>query len=546
MSERKRNNNFLIQGTILGAASIIVRLIGLLYRVPLTSIIGDMGNGYYSSAYNIYAMILLISSFSIPLAVSRILSARLARHEYRNARRIFIGSMMYAVLVGGIGALAAFLLAPYIIPANMSRGAMALRVLSPTIFFSAVLGVFRGYFQGHNTMVPTSVSQIYEQIVNAVGSVAAAYFFTRAIVGDEWLVAQRGAAGGAVGTGLGVLTALIYCMICYFRHRGRTARQYRAEDRTEHLESYGSIIRLIFLTVTPVIFSSFIFNVNSTVDQYLYSFVMGARGFSEKAITAWYGVYGTKYQVIIGVPVALAAAISTAVVPGIVVAVETKKKKEIVEKIDMTILYTMLISIPCAIGMGVLAKPLLALLFGSEIDLAAELLSWGAISIIFTSLSTVTNSILQGIGRLYAPVKNAAVSLLVHCAFVLLVLSVTDWNLHGLVAGTFVFGIVMCYLNARSLKHEIEYHQNLKKTMILPLLASLIMGVVTFLSYRAAAAFLPQTRLGYAAGICVSVVCSVIVYVIALLRLRVVTEDLLVEMPMGLRIGKLLKKCKLM
>jgi stage V sporulation protein B len=546
MSKRESRDNFLIQGTILGVASIVVRLIGVLYRVPLTGIIGDMGNGYYSSAYNIYAMILLISSYSIPLAVSRILSERLARKEYKNAHRIMIGAMIYAVIVGSIGALVAYFFAPYIIPSNMSRGALALKVLAPTIFFSAILGVFRGYFQGHNTMVPTSVSQIYEQIINAVGSVAAAYIFTKTVAGDSLLVAERGAAGGAVGTGLGVITALVYLIFCYCRQRGRIHNQYDAEDATVKVESYGSIIKLIFLTVTPVIFSSFIFNVNSTIDQYLYSFIMGIKGFSEEAITGWYGVYGTKYLVIIGVPVALAAAISTAVVPSIVLTLEDHDRKRTYEKIDLTILYTMLISIPCAVGMGVLAKPILCVLFGTGVDLAAELLSWGAITIIFTALSTVTNSVLQGIGKLHEPVKNAAISLVVHCIFVVAILLITDWNLHGLVLGTLVFGVVMCFLNERSLVRAIQYHQNLKTTMILPFVASLIMGVFTYLSYNIIAIILPENRIGFTIGICFSVLISVVVYAFALVRFRVLNEEILVEMPMGTRIVKVFKKCKLL
>lgn len=543
MSKRENRDNFLIQGTILGVASIAVRLIGVLYRVPLTGIIGDMGNGYYSSAYNIYAMILLISSYSIPLAVSRILSERLARKEYKNAHRIMIGAMIYAIIVGSIGAMAAYLFAPYIIPANMSRGALALKVLAPTIFFSAILGVFRGYFQGHNTMVPTSVSQIYEQIINAIGSVAAAYIFTKAVAGDSLLVAELGAAGGAVGTGLGVITAMLYLIFCYCRHRGNIHDQYNLEDKTDKIESYGSIIKLIFLTVTPVIFSSFIFNVNSTVDQYLYSFIMGLKGFGEEAIAGWYGVYGTKYLVIIGVPVALAAAISTAVVPSIVLTLGEQDKRKIYEKIDLTILYTMLISIPSAVGMGVLAKPILYVLFGAEIDLAAELLNWGSITIIFTALSTVTNSVLQGIGRLHEPVKNAAISLVVHCIFVVVILFSTEWNLHVLVMGTLVFGVVMCYLNERSLVRAIQYHQNIKYTMILPLVASLIMGVFTYFSYRLLAIILPVNRIGCIIGIAFSVMVSIVVYAIALVRLHVLNEVILAEIPMGIGIIKVFKKC---
>ena len=150
----------------MAAASILCRVIGLLYRSPLREIIGDEGNGYYSVAYNIYTIILLIASFSIPLAVSKAISARLAKGEYRNAQRIFYGALIYAVVVGLVGFAVCFFGAPYLV----TPGAVpALRVLAPTIFFSGILGVLRGYFQGHSTMVPTSISQIIEQILYCVG-----------------------------------------------------------------------------------------------------------------------------------------------------------------------------------------------------------------------------------------------------------------------------------------------------------------------------------------------------------------------------------------
>ena len=163
-----------MQGMILAAASIVCRVIGLLYRSPLFGIIGDEGMGYYSYAYNIYNIILLIASFSIPLAVSKSISARLAKREYINAQRIFYGALVYAVVVGGIASLIAYFGAPTFV-GHQKGAALALQVISPTIFFSGILGVLRGYFQGHNTMVPTSISQIIEQILNAIFSILMAY-----------------------------------------------------------------------------------------------------------------------------------------------------------------------------------------------------------------------------------------------------------------------------------------------------------------------------------------------------------------------------------
>ena len=162
----KKKNTLLRNTSILMAATIISRVIGLLYRSPLGETIGNEGLGYYSTASNLYTILLLISSYSIPMAVSKIVSERLALKEYRNAHRVFHGALIYAVIVGGIAALVAFFGGKFLLPYNQQNALLALRVLAPTIFFSAVLGVLRGYFQAHSTMMPTSISQIIEQVFN--------------------------------------------------------------------------------------------------------------------------------------------------------------------------------------------------------------------------------------------------------------------------------------------------------------------------------------------------------------------------------------------
>ena len=162
----KKKNTLLRNTSILMAATIISRVIGLLYRSPLGETIGNEGLGYYSTASNLYTILLLISSYSIPMAVSKIVSERLALKEYRNAHRVFHGALLYAVIVGGVAALVAFFGGKFLLPYNQQNALLALRVLAPTIFFSAVLGVLRGYFQAHSTMIPTSISQIIEQVFN--------------------------------------------------------------------------------------------------------------------------------------------------------------------------------------------------------------------------------------------------------------------------------------------------------------------------------------------------------------------------------------------
>ena len=169
-----RSNSIVKQASILALAGILVRIIGLLYRSPLTAMILDEGNGYYSTAYNIYALVLLISSYSIPTAISKLISEKIALKEYKNVKRILKCVFIYVCAIAGSAAILLFILAPFIVDVN---AVPALRVLCPTIFLSGLLGVFRGYFQAHKTTVYTSVSQIIEQIFNAVVALLAAYIF---------------------------------------------------------------------------------------------------------------------------------------------------------------------------------------------------------------------------------------------------------------------------------------------------------------------------------------------------------------------------------
>ena len=168
-----------MQGTILAVASILAKIIGMIYRIPLTNILGDEGNSYYSTANEIYTILLMVSSFSLPLAVSKLVSERLHLGQKKNAYKVFKCSLKFAVIAGGIVSVLTFLLAG-VISKDIMKTEMAsygLRVLAPAVFIFAIAGVFRGFYQGHGSMVPTAVSQVIEQIVNAVVSVAAAAYY---------------------------------------------------------------------------------------------------------------------------------------------------------------------------------------------------------------------------------------------------------------------------------------------------------------------------------------------------------------------------------
>ena len=217
-SKKSKNDDFLVQGAILAIAAVVVKIIGVLYRIPLTNILGDEGNGYYGYAYEVYAMTLMLSSFSLPIAVSKLVSARMAAGQKKNAFRVFICSMVFAVVIGILAAVLIFMGADFI-SANIMESpfsAYALRVLAVGLFTVAVLGVLRGYFQGLGTMIPTAVSQIIEQITNAIVGLAGASVMIRIgaeeakKAGEELLGPAYGAAGATLGTVIGSTFALVF------------------------------------------------------------------------------------------------------------------------------------------------------------------------------------------------------------------------------------------------------------------------------------------------------------------------------------------------
>ena len=379
----KKTGGFIMQAGILAVAGIIVRLIGILYRSPLVAIIGDEGNGYYNTAYTIYTIILLISSYSIPAAISKVIAARLAKREYRNAQRIFTCSFIYVIITGGIGSLLCFFGAEFFVGQN---SAAVLKVFAPTIFLSGLLGVFRGYFQAHRTMLQTSFSQILEQILNAMVSLLAAYLLM-GLVADKDATTQAiyGAVGSALGTGSGVLIALVFMWMIYLLNRPGIQKRIE-RDKTETLLGYGEIFKIIIMMVTPVVLSTFIYNVNTASNLKFYQEIMQIfKGYSEVEATTSYGLYSGKAMQIINIPVAIASSMSAAIIPTIARTYEMHARQETNMKIAQGIKVTMLISIPSAVGLFVLAKPVVLLLYPQKatVDIVAALIRTMAVAVVF-------------------------------------------------------------------------------------------------------------------------------------------------------------------
>lgn len=525
---KKSANSFVKQASILMIAGLVVRIIGMLYRSPLYAIIGELGNGLYGYAYTVYSILLLISSYSIPMAVSKLMSERIALKQYRNAHKLFQGALMYACIVGGIAALVAWFGGKFLLPAGGDDATLALRMLAPTIFFSAILGVLRGYFQAHSTMVPTSISQIVEQLVNAVVSVVAAYIMVNTFAGNDKETAIYGAAGGTLGTGAGVLAGILFMLLVFYVNRGHRKREIAA-DKTGREDSYGQIFKTILLMVTPVIFSTCIYNLSAYMDQSVFAPIMLSKGWDSEEITTIYGVFSGQYMVMINIPIALANAASTAVLPSISGSFATGDTRAAKHKIDEAIQMTMFLCIPAAVGMAVLAFPIMQLLFSGTTDTAGYLLIAGAVSVLFYSLSTITNGVLQGIGKPAIPVRHAAVSLVVNVAVLAVLAKFTPLHIYSVLIATIAYSVCMCILNGRSVAKLLGYKNKWKQSYLVPFMAAVVMGVVAWALYYGLYAVLSSNLICLA----VAIVGAVIVYGVLYLKFAGIPQEQLRRFPGG-------------
>ena len=531
---REMKNTLLLQGSILAAAGILTKLIGFLYRIPMANLLGNQGNGVYSIAYGIYTVTLTLSSMSLPTAVSKVVSARLARDEHRNAARVLAIALVFALIMGTFSFSLLYFGAHMLEGFYQTEGLWRpLRILAPTSFLFAFLGVMRGYTQGSGSMVPTAISQIVDQCFNAVISIVAAWALLNVYgAGDE--AASWGAMGGTLGTLAGAVTSFLF-MAFYMLRRLPEIRLRARRDASGQDEDAALAAKALLFTILPIVFSQTVYQIGYTIDDMVFSRFMNTTTLNADAITSMQGVFNTQYNQMVNLPVSIATAMAMTLMPSIVASHVRRDRKEVRHKITSTVKFNMAIAIPSAVGLAVLADPIMALLFpslGEYHDLAAGLLRAGSSAAVFYALSTITTSILQGTNHMAVPVLHSAVSLAIHIGVVVGMLY-AGCGVWALLVGNVVFPLIVCTLNCRSVARLLRYRWNAASIFVIPFLCAAVMGLACWGVY---ALLLRLTGVMVLAFI-VAFVVAVAVYALALLKSHCFSKRELRELPMG---GKLL------
>ncbi len=549
MGSKGRKSDFLVQGTILAGASVIARLIGMVYRIPLTRILGDEGVAYYSTANEIYMILLLISTNSLPLAISKMMSEKIQLGQMKYAQKIFHCSMKFALVLGGVFSILTFLLSGVLAGSVMKveNATDALRVLSPAIFLFAIAGVFRGFFQGMGNMIPTATSQVIEQIVNAVVTVGGAAVMFRygasLASGDASLAPTMGAMGAMFGKIASILTALLFLAVVYLSFRRRFLRAVR-RDPSKRVAQNQSIYLAIAVTIVPVIFSTLIYNISPTLDQGIFNHILSKQGYTSEQYNTIYGIYLGKFRVLMNVPLSLASCLAPSVVPTLSAAMADGNLPDARRKVSHTMRYTMILTIPCAVGMASLARPILWLVMNDTHALSSGIMQAGSLMIVLFAISTLSTAVLQGIGQMRAPLVNSCVSLVAHVLVLLLLLKQFRLNIYGVVYANTLFAFLLCVLNGLCIRRHLRYRQEIRKTFLIPLISSAIMGLVAYGVYQAVNALMRILFIDEASNavaLILAVLVGAAVYLFLLVRLRGIRPHEIAKMPKGEQICGALK-----
>ena len=478
-------NNYLRESMIPAAAGIICSIIIMLYRIPLAKILGTEGISYYTFTYAVYSVMLIISSYALPGAISRLMSVRLMSGRAGDAHRVFGPAMTYACFSGGAFFIIFYFIAPFI-SALTGREFLSntLKALAPAVWIMACSGVLRGYFQGIGAFRLTAVSQIAEQVINGIASVfLAANMFNYGykadlIYDDTGFAPSYGAAGATYGLSCGALFALLFLTALYFSQRGRLYSLERGHrgKKTESL----SHIRLAFSrTAFPVIIWAILFNITVPADDIIFNLTASFSGSDISALSLW-GSFG-KFLTFFYIAQLAANSPGAILIPVISDGAARRDKRTIVSAIISGFKTVFNSAVPLCVAIAALADPLCRLLFGPEdIELVRVLTSSGSVFILLFVLATVSTNILQGLGHVSEPLMNTVTGLIIHVVLLLALILGFKPGIYAVIWANAIFYAVIFLLNIMCIRRHVKFRYRLYRGFLSPFLRSFLAGAVVY------------------------------------------------------------------
>ena len=477
MTEKQRS---LISGiSVLGAAGLICKMVGVLYRIPLANMIGGQGLGLYQQVMPAYNLLLAVTSAGIPVAISRMVSHYVTLGEHRNARRVFNTALKLLTTLGIITTVLLLLLS-HTIAKNVGtpEGYLSYMCIAPSLFFVCIMSAYRGYMQGMRHMMPTAISQLIEQVGKVV---VALPFASIGFARGGWTM---GSAGALLGTSLAECVAMLYMLIrCRFLKR----TPFRTDEKAV---SCKFLVRQIIIISIPITLGACIVPLASTIDSAMLKNLMTSIGIPPEDATIRYGIYSGMVITMINVPTALAMAMSTNLVPSIASGIARKDKAYIIHETGAGLKIASVVGFPCSIGMSLLSRPIIFLCYGDspkytfdQLMLGGNLLELSALTIILFTMVQATSGILQGAGKQKIPMLTLVAGVICKIALNTILVRQPGINIYGApIASLTCYSVSMIPNLYYSCKYT-GYRFSFVDIVFRPLGASALMGASVWAFY---------------------------------------------------------------
>ena len=530
MSDTQKKQNFLQGTALLAMATAIVKVIGAFYKIPLNAIIGEQGFGYFNTAYEIYNVLLMISTAGLPVAMSRMISQASSLEHYGQVRRIYATARGIFLGLGIAGSLLmTFFCRQLAAFQNQPDAWAAIGCLGPCVLLICIMSTFRGFFQGQGNMLPTSISQVLEAITKLIVGMAAA------------LILMKTTASVPLAAGGAILGVTVSCLLSSFYLFGCFRKSFKALPQTEEeVTSFKDTAKGLLIIAIPITVGSAGLQILTALETKIYMGQLLSHGFSQAEADTMRGIYGMT-QTIFNMPCAFITPITISIIPAITGQLTLKKFTEARATEESAARITGLISMPCAFGLAVLAEPVTALLggySGEKLVLATKLMTVLGISIMFNAVVLVTTAIMQAHGHVNRPVINMFIGGILKLVAVYVLTGNREIGILGTPLGTLLCYLTICLLNILSILKLLEEPPALLKNLARPFLSAAIMGILTWLAWFGLKNLGITSRL-ILCGAPIAV--GVVVYCLAAVKLKVITREDCLLLPKGAKIAKLLR-----
>ncbi len=571
----RKKQSFLHGALILTVGILLVKLIGAMFKVPLTWVIQEEGLGYFNTAYNFYSPIYSLATAGFPIAIARMVSENYARHRFRDIRQIHKASIPIFIITGSIGLLIMLVGAPFYVQAIGNPGALpAMYFLAPAILFSCLMAIYRGYYEGLSNMYPTALSEIIEAVCKLLLGLSGAYLvvqwgleefaasgtvFGQPVSSLEYAqsaVLPAAAAAAILGVTVGSLLSYLFLLI---RHRIKGDGITREELAASPSETpFPEVVKKLIRTAIPIGIGALAVNVAGLVDTTflqtrirdvmetnpdlllgMYDGMIPQVNIAAGTVPNFlYGCYSQALTLFMVVP-AITQAFGISALPSVTVAWTGGNRRELKQSMESVLRITCLFCIPAGLGMSMLSGPLAGLIFGARASLpiTSRVLVLMGIGAVFASVSTPINSMLQAVGRVDIPVKLLGIGLAIKVGLNYVLTGIPEINILGAGAGTLVCYAFITVFGVILLCRVTKITPNFLSVFIKPAGSALVCCTAAYLSQHFLARVLPDT-----VSTLLALGVAFVTYVLALLLCRALTKTDILMLPKGQKIAKLLEK----